>query len=1242
MSRGHVYRPPPPPFVGGRQPYTPRKLAPELLGGSQVCYALDSIDSGFSGADFNKNAVGTDVTPGSISPNIDGNSTEYLFAITPIDVPGEVGRAANFNLSVNVSVGNGNVQGSFAIVRTDSNGNFIDQTLYTTEQGLTAGVKTFTHSNIDLGGWVNGDRYLFALQMRNSSASPQGLTITLGDWITKGCVIPVTLPYYPPEPEHRSTFISIVNQWQPDPWIRALPGGRQPYMRRNLSPQLTAVPEDNPPFQHNNRARYMARVIASMQPNPWVYVYGQQEPYGFNRAPASVTGLPADEPPFSHEAFQATTNAIIAMAQPNPWTYNFAGGRQVFTPRKLAPSLLAVRVDEPPFGHEGRWVVTNQIIASMQPNPWVYNYATGGKQPYAPRSLNPAFEDVPVNDPPFGHENRTAYMTRIIASMQPDPWVYLFHGRQQPFQKRNAPPDTIDIPADQPPFWGPGRSAVDRSIVMMLQPNPWTYNFMGGQQVFTPRKATPSDIAVPENNPPFGLTGKDPTTARIIALTQPDPWKYNYGGRQPYSPRRLHPNVMDIRDDDPPFVNPMRRPGYHPIIRSWQPPDPIYALKRNYDRLHAIQYRQVSAWGYLLTWGISEYRTNYPPVAFGGPVAVKMVGVWAWQPNPWTYAFGTGARQPYGRGLQVFPGAAPAAPDNPVPSSFAELQSNAWRPTQWSYLFGPARQPYGRKVGVTPPSIDNPPPLSWLGRQQTWYPQNWTYLFNSRQPYAGRRGKTAAVIPELAPADAFLARTSGLSERQTNAYRALIDGLVADGVWDKLDLLQIPASEDQSTGNMNLVAATPTITLTNSPTWTPNWGYAIEQLTNGISTGFNFSQGDNYEQDSAHIAVWSDRDEQSFFTTISSEGVDHCYILIRSTSDVAQIRVNANDPAEDRTSTDGRGFFLAQRISSTLSQLFRNGVQMGGDITRFSIAVPDAVLISGAASSNIGAISAGGKFTPSEVAAFTARLATYMATVRDEFDQPPFNYGGPVSARMSIIVPQWSTYNWQLYQRIRRDRREIGFKWGNGSLGNAGTISGTSLQLGTTNKAVNNGPIQEGDLLIAIINLPNNVDPGAITCADFTAIEEGYNEQGDCRYFVGYRVAGPAEDGTYDVSWSSSNVAAWTMLCFSGVDTSDPVDVSAIQGYAASQSHTVPSVDPTVENGYWLSGSMRVGANSPDPPTAPIIGLYDIRSNSGGRPEISVGGLQLSNGNATGTGTYVQAAFTQVSTGFSIILKKAP
>src|SRR4051812_42354 len=64
-------------------------------------------------------------------------------------------------------------------------------------------------------------------------------------------------------------------------------------------------------------------------------------------------------------------------------------------------------------------------------------------------------------------------------------------------------------------------------------------------------------------------------------------------------------------------------------------------------------------------------------------------------------------------------------------------------------------------------------------------------------------------VANCAASTTFLARTSGLNGTHTNAYNALICGMVADGTWcgSLFDAIYIFATQDSTTALLNLCAA---------------------------------------------------------------------------------------------------------------------------------------------------------------------------------------------------------------------------------------------------------------------------------------------------------------------------------------------------------------------------------------------------------------------------------------------------
>src|SRR5262245_61114005 len=82
-----------------------------------------------------------------------------------------------------------------------------------------------------------------------------------------------------------------------------------------------------------------------------------------------------------------------------------------------------------------------------------------------------------------------------------------------------------------------------------------------------------------------------------------------------------------------------------------------------------------------------------------------------------------------------------------------------------------------------------------------------------------------------------------VSTARLNLVGTLIQGLKADGIWTKLDLLYLYAAENTISARVDIVRRTlPGIV--GSPTFTADRGYAgtdVDPATNYLGTGFNAS-----------------------------------------------------------------------------------------------------------------------------------------------------------------------------------------------------------------------------------------------------------------------------------------------------------------------------------------------------------------------------------------------------------------
>lgn len=169
----------------------------------------------------------------------------------------------------------------------------------------------------------------------------------------------------------------------------------------------------------------------------------------------------------------------------------------------------------------------------------------------------------------------------------------------------------------------------------------------------------------------------------------------------------------------------------------------------------------------------------------------------------------------------------------------------------------------------------------------------------------------------------FIVRTSGLDSVHRDAYRDLICGLVTDGIWDKLDILRVYATQDSTTALLNLKSSSYTGTVHGSPTFTADLGFTGSDgsSTIYIDSGFNPSTaGGNYTQNSAHISAWfintaAHDPPNGYSTGLGGGGLGtEAYVWPRYSVDgKSYCRINATDAGNPGTPAGYDGMFGGDR-----------------------------------------------------------------------------------------------------------------------------------------------------------------------------------------------------------------------------------------------------------------------------------------------------------------------------------------
>ena len=179
---------------------------------------------------------------------------------------------------------------------------------------------------------------------------------------------------------------------------------------------------------------------------------------------------------------------------------------------------------------------------------------------------------------------------------------------------------------------------------------------------------------------------------------------------------------------------------------------------------------------------------------------------------------------------------------------------------------------------------------------------------------------------------AYLARTVGGNEGGNAAnITTLIDGLVSDGVWSKLDALYVLAQQNGTDALLNLIGTSYTATV-NAATFTAYRGYSAFG-TNGVSTGFNPSTAPSpqFTQNSASVGFWANSISVSGgidFGEFNTGGTNNTILAADYTGGYFIPRINWSS-ALSITTPGTSGLYVADRPSSSQRVAYYNGGSLG-------------------------------------------------------------------------------------------------------------------------------------------------------------------------------------------------------------------------------------------------------------------------------------------------------------------------
>ena len=135
------------------------------------------------------------------------------------------------------------------------------------------------------------------------------------------------------------------------------------------------------------------------------------------------------------------------------------------------------------------------------------------------------------------------------------------------------------------------------------------------------------------------------------------------------------------------------------------------------------------------------------------------------------------------------------------------------------------------------------------------------------------------------------------SNSQVALQSALVTDLKAAGVWDKLDVFYVFATNgDSDFATLNWKApSSHQVTKVNSPTFTADSGFAGNGSSSYLNTNYNpANSGTNYTLNDASISIWSNNFVLNSFITGVESGASNC---VRMSSSSSNQRINMGNNA---------------------------------------------------------------------------------------------------------------------------------------------------------------------------------------------------------------------------------------------------------------------------------------------------------------------------------------------------------
>jgi hypothetical protein len=238
---------------------------------------------------------------------------------------------------------------------------------------------------------------------------------------------------------------------------------------------------------------------------------------------------------------------------------------------------------------------------------------------------------------------------------------------------------------------------------------------------------------------------------------------------------------------------------------------------------------------------------------------------------------------------------------------------------------------------------------------------------------------------------AFAAMTVQPDATRKGLINDLIAGTIMDGVWTKLDWLNLLAAHAAQAARVNLRNPAKSLSAINAPTFTVDRGYSGDGSTSYLDLGEQFGfAGAQYGQNSATIGGWINLQGtgNGARPAIGQAGTSFAGVYARNNVGAATFKINDAVLTTLQTDPTSR---LGHRTATRQAADSKVGYIAGAQVATAAVASRADYLTGGPASllrdvaqyspDRLAASYSGGGLAPAEVAALHARLSTYLTAI---------------------------------------------------------------------------------------------------------------------------------------------------------------------------------------------------------------------------------------------------------------------